>query len=281
MEREGYQVDHETLRRWLQSAGLWQRQRKSPQHRQRRERKAHFGELVQMDGSHHRWFEDRGEKACLMELVDDATGITLALMSEEETTVAAMRALWAWVDKYGIPRELYVDWKNVYLTKREPTVEEQLTGELPLTQFGAACKKLGIKIVGANSPQAKGRVERKHGVCQDRLVKELRLEGIRDIEGANGFLPGFCQRINEKFAVAARSDADFHRPVAEGMDLREVFCFEDSRSVSNDWVVQYKNRLLQILRQSNLPPARQRVTVRGISGRLPAPGLQRTGDSLH
>ena len=121
-------------------------------------------------------------------------------------------------------------------------------------------------------------MERKHGVCQDRLVKELRLEGIRDIEGAKGFLPDFCQRINEKFAVAPRSDADFHRPVAGGMDLREVFCLEDSRSVSNDCVV---HRFLHVLRQSNLPPAKQRVTVRGIPGWLPAPCLQRTGDNLH
>ena len=196
VERDGYEVNHETLRRWLLAAGLWKRQRNRPKHRQWRERKAHFGELVQMDGSHHRWFSGQEDKDCLMDMVDDATGRTLALMSEEETTVAAMRVLWAWVEKYGIPKALYVDWKNVYVTQREPTLEEQLSGELPLTQFGRACKKLGIEILPANSPQAKGRVERKHGVYQDRWVKELRLAGIRDIEGANQSLLGFTESLN-------------------------------------------------------------------------------------
>lgn len=261
-EREGCQVDHETLRRWLLSEGLWQRQRKRPQHRQRRERKAHFGELVQMDGSHHRWFEDRGEKACLMDMVDDATGITLASMSGEETTVAAMQMLWAWIERYGIPQALYVDWKNVYLTQREPTLEEQLSGKLPVTAFGKACQKLGIEILPASSPQAKGRVERKHGVYQDRWVKELRLEGVQDLQSANSLLPLFAERINAKFAVPARSETDFHRVVPEGIDLKDIFCFEETRAVSNDWVIRYKNRFFQILRQSNLPPAKGKVQVR-------------------
>ena len=123
-EREGYQVDHETLRRWLMGSGLWEKHRRRPKYRRRRERKAHFGELIQMDGSHHEWFEDRGQKGCLMDLVDDATGITLALISKEETTRAAMEVLWRWIERYGLPEALYVDWKNVYVTQREPTLEE-------------------------------------------------------------------------------------------------------------------------------------------------------------
>ena len=261
VERDGYGVDHETLRRWLLAAGLWKRQRNRPKHRQWRERKAHFGELVQMDGSHHGWFNGQEDKDCLMDMVDDATGRTLSLMSEEETTVAAMRVLWAWVEKYGIPKALYVDWKNVYVTQREPTLEEQLSGELPPTQFGRACKKLGIEILPANSAQAKGRVERKHGVYQDRWVKELRLEGIQDIEGANQLLGGFAESLNAKFAVEPRSSADFHRPMPQGMDLRSVFCLEEQRTVGNDWVVRYKNRFFQIEYQSNLPQARRKVMV--------------------
>jgi len=260
-ERDEYEVDHETLRRWLLVAGLWKRQRKRAKHRQQRERKSHFGELVQMDGSHHKWFEERGEEECLMDMVDDATGKTLALISEEETTRAAMKVLWAWVERYGIPRALYVDWKNVYVTQREATLEEQLAGELPLTQFGRACQKLGIEIITASSPQAKGRVERKHGVYQDRWVKELRLEGIRDIEGANQHLCGFTDGINAEFAVEPRSSADFHRPMPEDMDLRGVFCREETRTVGNDWVVRYNNRFFQIVSQSNLPPAKRRVMV--------------------
>lgn len=260
-ERDGYRVDHETLRRWLLAAGLWERQRKRGKHRKRRERRAHFGELLQMDGSHHKWFEDRGEKGCLMDMVDDATGKTLALLSEEETTRAAMELLWAWVKKYGIPKALYVDWKNVYITQREPTLEEQLSGGVPLTQFGRACKKMGIEILAASSPQAKGRVERKHGVYQDRWVKELRLAGIRDIKEANQCLYGFAGSLNAKFAVEPRSSADFHRPIPQGMDLRTVFCLEEQRTVGNDWVVRYKNRFFQIMSQSSLPPARKKVRI--------------------
>ena len=214
-----------------------------------------------MDGSHHRWFNGQGDEACLMDMVDDATGKTLSLMSEEETTEAAMRVLWAWVERHGIPKALYVDWKNVYVTQREPTFEEQLSGELPLTQFGRACKKLGIGILPANSPQAKGRVERKHGVYQDRWVKELRLAGIRDMKEANKCLCGFAESLNARFAVEPRSSADFHRPISRGMDLRTVFCLEEQRTVGNDWVVRYKNRFFQIEAQSNLPPARRKVLV--------------------
>jgi len=260
MERDGYLIDHETLRRWLLAEGLWNKRRKRPRHRKHRGRKAHFGELVQMDGSHHRWFGD-GEQGCLMDMVDDATGITLALMREEETTEAAMRLLRAWIEKYGIPKALYVDHKNVYLTDRVPTLEEQLSGELPMTQFGKACGKLGIEIIPAGSPQAKGRVERKHGVHQDRLVKELRLAGIRDIGLANGFLPAYVEALNARFALPPHSSVDFHCPVPQGLDLRQVFCSEETRTISNDWVVRYRNRLLQITPQSNLPPARMKVMV--------------------
>jgi hypothetical protein len=172
-----------------------------------------------------------------------------------------MEVLWRWIEKYGLPEALYVDWKNVYVTQREPTLEEQLAGELPLTQFGRACQKLGIHIVTANSPQAKGRVERKHGVYQDRLVKELRLAGIQDIDSANQLLPEFVEHLNAKFAVEPQSPEDFHRPVSENLDLRSVFCWEETRTVSNDWVIRYKNCFFQIVPQSNLPPAKRTVTV--------------------
>lgn len=260
-EREGFRVDHETLRRWLIDAGLWQRCRKRPCHRKRRERTPHFGELVQMDGSHHQWFDGSEEKACLMDIVDDATGITLALMSDEETIKSAMEVLWVWVLKYGIPQALYVDHKNVYVTGREPTLEEQLSGDIPLTHFGKACKKLGIEIIPAGSPQAKGRVERKHGVYQDRLVKELRLAGIRDIASANEFLPAYVDTLNKKFAIEPLNSSDFHVPVPGDADLASVFCLEETRTVANDWVVSCKSRLFQILPQRELPPAGSKIIV--------------------
>ena len=151
-------MDHETLRRWMLAEGLWSRQRKRKKHCQRRERKSHFGELVQLDGSFHDWLEERGPRGCLMDMVDDATSRTLARLGKEETIWAAVGVLRAWIEKYGVPRALYTDWKNVY--KRKATPAEQLRGEVPVTQFGRMCQKLGIRIIAASSPQAKGRVER-------------------------------------------------------------------------------------------------------------------------
>jgi hypothetical protein len=199
-----------------------------------------------------------------MDMVDDATGRSVALMDEEETTELAMKTLWLWCKCYGIPRGLYVDRKNVFVTDREPTLQEQLAGEQALTEFGKVCRKLGIEIIAANSPQAKGRVERKHGVYQDRLVKELRLKGITTIVGANELLQnGFVKMLNRKFSRPAQSSADFHRPIEAGCDLREIFCFENTRVVANDWTVRCENRFYQILKHNDpLPRPRQKVTVR-------------------
>jgi hypothetical protein len=165
--KDGHQVNKETLRQWLLEEGLWERRRKRKQHRNRRMRKLHFGELMQMDGSFHSWFGEGYRKDCLMNMVDDATGTTMSQMAEEETTEAALRLLWRWIEKYGIPMALYCDRKSVYMTDREPTIEEQLAGKVPMSQFGRVCERLGIEIITAYSSQAKGRVERNHGVYQD------------------------------------------------------------------------------------------------------------------
>jgi transposase len=151
---DGITVDHETLRRWLLAAGLWSRARKRSVHRQRRERKAHFGELVQLDGSFHRWFEGRGPTSCLLTLVDDATGRAFGRFGAHETVWAAVGVLRAWIERYGIPRALYTDWKNVYV--RPANQAERVTGAEPLTHFGRMCATLGIQIIAASSPQANG-----------------------------------------------------------------------------------------------------------------------------
>ncbi len=264
LAEEGLVVDHETLRRWLLAEGLWHKRRKKRTHRRRRERKAHFGELVQMDGSHHRWFGPERPECCLMEMVDDATGQTLSLMAPAETTEAAMRLLWQWVERHGIPKALYTDKKNVFVTDREPTLEEQLAGQEPMTAFGKACYKLGIEIITAHSPQAKGRVERKHGVHQDRLVKELALRGITTFETTNRVLNnGFTANLNAKFARPPLSEVNFHRPVPQGLNLADVFCFEQFRTVQNDWTVRYQNRHYQILEDNRpLPKPKDKVLVR-------------------
>jgi transposase len=258
---DGVTVHHDTLRRWMLAAGLWSRARKRSPHRRRRERKPHFGELVQLDGSFHLWYETRAPRACLMNLVDDATGRTLARLGDQETIWAAVDVLRRWIEAYGVPLALYTDWKNVYV--REPTADEQVTGAVPLTQFGRMCAALDIRIIAASSPQAKGRVERNHGTHQDRLVKKLRRLGIADAPVANAFLETvYLREHNRRFAVAPASAEDFHRRAPSRTSLDRVFHLEETRVLSNDWVVRYDSRYFQVARQSGLAPARSTVVVR-------------------
>ena len=253
-------VHHDTLRRWMLAAGLWSRARKRSPHRRRRERKAHFGELVQLDGSFHAWLEGRGAPNCLLTLVDDATGRSGGRFSAQETIWAAVAVLRDWIEMYGIPQALYTDWKNVYV--RPPTEEERLAQAEPLTQFGRMCAQLGIRIIPASSPQAKGRIERHHGTHQDRLVKKLRRRGIGDVPTANAFLATeYWTEHNQRFARPPASPDDFHVAIPRGVRLDTVFRLEQKRTVSNDWVVRYDNRFLQIARQSHHPPARSTVLV--------------------
>ncbi len=271
LAENGYLLDHETLRRWLLAAGLWHKSKKRRKHRRRRERRAHFGELVQMDGSHHKWFGEDKPSACLINMVDDATGISLCVMAEEETTAACMQTLKLWIKRYGILKGLYTDRKNVFVTDREPTVEEQLAGKEPLTAFGRAISKLGIEIIKAYSPQAKGRVERSHGVYQDRFVKELKLKGITTVEGANKLLKnGFSRQLNKKFAKAPKSNRNYHRPMLDGMNLDEILCFEHTRTITNDWTVRFKGCIFQILKTNHpLPRPKDKVIVRiHLNGRI-------------
>lgn len=258
---DGVEVHPETLRRWMLKEGLWSRARKRRVHRKRRERKAHFGELVQLDGSFHEWLEGRGPKGCVMNLVDDATSTILMRMGSEETIWAAVGVLRAWIEQYGVPQALYTDWKNVYV--REPTEQELLRGEVPVTQFGRMCERLGIRIIAASSPEAKGRVERNHGTHQDRLVKKLRLKKIGSYAAANTYLEGqYLAEHNERFAVEPASPKDYHSRGPKGPELEDVFRLETERVIGNDWVVRYANRYFQVQRHGRkYAPARAQVTV--------------------
>jgi hypothetical protein len=240
--------------------GLWSRVRKARQHRSRRDRREHFGELVQLDGSFHEWLEGRGPRGCMMNLVDDATSTTLCRLGEQETIWAAVGVLLAWMKKYGVPRALYTDWKNVYA--REPTAKEFLHGMPAVTQFGRMCARLG-RIITAGSPEAKGRVERGHGTHQDRLVKKLRRKSIATHEGVNQYLEQeYCDDHNRRFAIDAASEVDYHLPVPGAKRLREIFRLETERVLGNDWVVRQENRLYQVEGQSrNHAPAKSKVTV--------------------
>ena len=239
----GHVVPVPTLRRWMVEDGLWSRVRRGRSPHVRRPRRAASGELVQLDGSVHDWFEGRGPRPCLMSLVDDATGTMLGRFGEEETTWAAADVLQAWMAKYGVPRALYPDAKTVYV--REPTTNELATGRPARTQFGQMCARLGIELITARSPQAKGRIERNHGTSQDRLVKKMRLAGIATIAAANAFLiDTYLPSHNARFAHPAAASLDAHTPPPMG--LADIFALEDTRQLGNDWVVRYHNHALQV-----------------------------------
>ncbi|MGH9579782.1 MAG: ISNCY family transposase, partial [Terriglobales bacterium] len=246
---------------WMLAEGLRTREWKEPQHRKRRDRREHICELVQLDGSFHEWLEKRGPRGCLMNLVDDATSTTLCRVGEQETIWAAVGVLRAWMEMYGVPRALYTDWKNVYV--REPTAKEYLHGMPATTQFGRMCERLGIKIIAAGSPEAKGRVERSHGTHQDRLIKKMRRKKVATHARMNEYLEQeYCDNHNRRFAVDAASDTDYHLPMPGAQKLREIFRLETQRTLTNDWVVRHENRFYQVEAQSrNHAPAKSKVTV--------------------
>ncbi len=222
-----------------------------------------------MDGSFHEWLEKRGPEGCLMNLVDDATGTTLARLGDQETIWAAAGVLRRWIEEYGVPLALYTDWKNVYV--REPTSKEILNGIAPKTHFGRMCDRLGIEIIAAGSPQAKGRVERNHGTHQDRLVKKMRRKNIRSYKAANQYLEGeYLAEHNERFARPAASAVDYHRKTPSQKILDDVFRLETERVISNDGVVRYQNRLLQVKNQGRrtAPPHSKVVVCEWENGRL-------------
>jgi hypothetical protein len=197
-----------------------------------------------------------------MVMIDDATNRTYARFFEEESTRAAFDVFEGYTRKYGLPQGLYVDRDSIYKTTREPSIAEQLAGERPLTQFGRAMKRLAVALELAYSPQAKGRVERRNGLFQDRLVKELRLAGINDLETANSFLEEkFLPQLNKRFCVPAAQQADVHR--ARPRDLKEALSWEEPRLVQQDWTVTWKNRYFQIAKEhEGLCLARKNVIVR-------------------
>lgn len=272
-EEDKLKLHAETLRLWLKAAGKWKPRRIRKAHRTRRKRRERFGELLQLDGSIHAWFTSRAEKQCLMNMVDDATGKTLALMASGETTEAAFRLLKRWIKLHGIPMAIYVDLKSLYISPKSLRYsdEDDLVEPEWLTHFSRACKTLGIEIIKAYSPQAKGRVERNHGVYQDRLVKELRLKGINTIEEANQLLQGgFINRLNKKFMKSPTSPDDAHVALTGDQILNDILCWEHTRTVYNDWVIRFENQLLQIQKSNNVQVRpKQKITLkRDLNGNI-------------
>lgn len=259
-------VDHETLRRWLQGAGHWEPRRRRKAHRAARERRPRRGDLVQIDGSEHDWFEGRGARAVLMVMVDDATTTTLARFYTAEDTAAAYDIFERYVQRYGLPVALYPDRDSIYVCTREARLDEELADVGPETQFARAMRELGVQIIAAHSPQAKGRVERRHGLFQDRLVKELRLLGICTIEAANAYLEEhFLALVNDRYTVAPRDPANGHLPRPSPVNLALVLSWQEPRVVAKDWTVLWRKRRLQIDARHTalkLPGRRVHVTQR-------------------
>jgi hypothetical protein len=262
LQKEGLVVDHDTVRRWLLAAGKRTVRRRRQQHRQWRERKPCFGAMVQLDGSHHDWFEGRRAKCVLMVMVDDATNRIGVRFSEEETTRASYDVLEGWVRQNGLPGSLYVDRDSIYRCEGQASVAEQLAGKERQTQFGRAMAQLGVELILANSPQAKGRVERMNGVLQDRLVKALRLAKINDLENANRFLEEtFLGEFNRRFRRVPASSLDAHRGIPRNLD--EVLSWEEQRVVQRDWTVGCEGKWYQLDRQHEaLSLAGRKVVVR-------------------
>lgn len=245
-EQEGIEVSKESVRTWLIESGQWQKRRKSRTHRHWRERKSHCGEMLQLDGSHHDWFEGRRGKCVLMAYIDDATSRVYCRFYEYEGTIPAMDSFKRYIGKYGIPMSIYTDKHTTYKSPAEPSIEEEINGTTPLSEFGRALTELQVKIIHAHSPQAKGRIERLFKTLQDRLVKEMTIRGINTIEEANKYLDTYLSVHNRRFAVKPKEQENLHRKVPQGLNLDTILCIRTVRPLRNDFTIVHNRKLYQI-----------------------------------
>lgn len=261
-ELDGIKVGREKLRQIMIVRGLWKVRRKRDRDiHPWRARKHCLGEMVQFDGSHHMWLENRGPKMVFMGYIDDATNHIFGRFYEYEGLYPALDSLTHYIKRYGLPRCIYLDKFKAYKATRKPNHYEQLRGEPAMTQYQRALKEVGIKLIHAGSPQAKGRVERLFGTLQDRLVKEMRLAQIKTIKGANEFLEHYLPRFNKRFSKKALIEEDLHKPLPKGKDLREIFCLKDIRTINDGFIVQWKNRKL-LIDNPSIAIRRRKVEVR-------------------
>jgi transposase len=244
-QHHGLKVSHETLRIWMVEAGMWLSRKQRRNFHQPRLRRESLGELVQIDGSEHRWFEDRADPCTLLVFIDDATGRLMQLrFVESESTAAYFEALRGYLAAHGRPLAFYSDKNTVFRVSKA-----EAKGGQGMTQFGRALAELNIEILCANSSQAKGRVERVNRTLQDRLVKELRLAGIATVDAGNTFLPGFIEHFNARFAVVPARPGDLHRPLSVPLDrLGDILCHRELRHVSQQLTVAYNRQLFVLIR---------------------------------
>ena len=245
LERHGIEVSRETLRKWMVEADVWLSRKQRRSFHQPRLRRESYGELIQIDGSKHRWFEDRGESCTLLVFIDDATSKLMQLrFVPSESTGSYFEALQGYLAPHGCPVAFYSDKHSVFRINRDAQ------GGSGMTQFGRALAELNIEIICANSSQAKGRVERANRTLQDRLVKELRLENVCDMDTGNAFLPGFLKRFNERFALHAAKPENLHRALNVKTDrLNDILCHREQRYVSDQLTMSYDRK--QIILERN------------------------------
>jgi len=246
LEVHEIKLSDETLRLWLNQENISYEKRKGRKHRQWRERKHHFGEMVQMDGSHHDWFEGRGAECVLMGYIDDATGKVYGRFYDYEGTMPAMDSFKRYIKRYGIPQSVYLDKHTTYKSTAKQSIEDELEDKKPMSQFERSLSELGVTVIHANSPQAKGRVERSFRTLQDRLVKEMRLAKVRSVEQANEFLIKYLPTYNRKFKVKAVSAIDVHQSALSMRELDKIFCIREERTLRNDFTISYNGKLYQI-----------------------------------
>jgi transposase len=243
VEVEGLKISDESVRKMMMAEGLWKakRARKLEVH-QMRERRACFGELEQMDGTDHDWFEGRSERCTLLVMIDDASGQLGALQFvAEESFFGYCALLRQYLAAHGRPAGLYTDKHGIFRVN----IPNAGSGD-NLTQFGRAMQSLEIPILCANTPQAKGRVERVNQTLQDRLVKEMRLRNISTMQQGNAYLPEFIADFNSRFQVPPRSSLDVHRPLLKHHDLDQILAWQEPRTISKNLTVQFKNLVYQI-----------------------------------
>ena len=245
-ERNKIKIGRETLRQWFIAEGIAYEKRKARPHRKWRPRKAHCGEMVQMDGSHHDWFEGRREFCVLMGYIDDASSRVYARFYEYEGTMPAMSSFKLYALKYGLPQSVYLDRHSTYKSSKKPTIEDELLNRESLSRFGKALEELGVHLIHAQSAPAKGRVERLFKTFQDRLIKEMRLRGLKSIAEGNEFLSHYLPVFNKRFNVVPLENEDLHRPLPQGVALDAVLSVKTPHALRNDFTVAHEGKLYQV-----------------------------------
>lgn len=246
LERDKIKVSRETLRKWLKEENLWERHRKSSNHRQNRPRKECYGDMVILDGSHHDWLEGRGPKLVLMAYIDDATSKIFLRFYDYEGTIPAMDSFKRYIKWNGLPQRIYTDRHTTYKSPKKPTIEDELANREPQSQFERALDELGVNFIHANSPEAKGRVERVFKTLQDRLIKEMQLRKISTKAEANNYLRYYLPGHNKRFTVKPFNASNVHRMIPDNIDLDTILCIREKRTIRKDWTIRQNNRFYQI-----------------------------------